>query len=198
MKFWVNLLSLARCIRHLKDFKVSEEGKTIGTTYFHCIEELLKKPGLIDYPNKTLNKQESVYIIGDPESKIIVAFEKSVLSDEYHFISAYEIDDEPFKTFTETGNLGLHPVERRKLIDELHKNQTKAESLFHSHLPNDSKISYGQLRDVERLREAFSNNPDFRHNLTNKDKNLLLRAQKYEYYKEEYWKNTTKKFDEKL
>jgi len=143
-----------------------------------------------------LNKQESTINIGDPESRIIVAFENNSLYEDHHFIhfiSAYSISDEAFKTFEETGNIGSSPEERAQEINKSQKAKAQAErektasSSFYNSLPEDARIGNQQLRQVESLQEQVKQDPSI--SLTEKEKNMIQRAEKYQEYKTKFYQD---------
>jgi len=189
---------------HLKDFGISTEGKTVkemATEYHDCIENLLQQPGLVVREDGTLGKWEPTINIGDPESRIIVVFEKNPLYDKNHFISSYLIASKAFDDFEETGNIGLSPKERQKTNDQLQRTRAQAERerttarSFYSNLPEDARIGNKQLREVETLQQQLKEDPSF--SLTENQKDLLQRVEKYQQYKQEFYqKNPTIDRDE--
>ena len=150
----------------------------------------------------TLNKLEPTINIGDSKTKTIVSFENNPLYDKKHFISSYRISSPAFDDFKATGNIGLSPAEKKVLTDEFQKEQAKAEreqenaSSFYSKLPNDAKISHSQLREVEMLQEQLKRDSNFQ--LTEKEKSLIQRAERYQQHKEEFYKNNPHIFDDEL
>lgn len=192
--------------RHLqKDFGVSIEGKTIeemAAEYHDCIENLLQQPNLVIRKDGKLSKQEPTINIGDPKSRKIVSFENNPLYDKNHFVSSYEIKPEAFDSFEVTGNIGLSPAEKKVKTDELQKIQAKTEreqenaSSLYSNLPNDAKISNRQLDEFEMLQEQLKTDSNFQ--LSDKQKNLSERAEKYLQHKQEFSKNNPKVFDDEL
>jgi len=186
-----------------KDFGVSTEGKTIeemAAEYHDCIENLLQQPNLIVRKDGTLSKQEPTINIGDRKSRKIVSFENNPLYDKNHFISSYGITPEAFDDFEATGNIGLSPAEKKVKTDESQKKKYKREqenaSSFYSKLPNDAKISDSKLREVEMLQEQLKTDSNFQ--LTDKEKSLIERAERYQQYKQEFSKNNSKIFDDEL
>jgi hypothetical protein len=116
--------------RHLEDFGISTEGKTVeemAIEYKDLLEMIVSKPNLVIREYGTLNKQEPTINIGDPESRGIVSFENNPLYEDHHFISGYPISEEAFETFKETGNIGISPEERAQEINELQRTQAQAE-----------------------------------------------------------------------
>jgi len=183
--------------RHLLNFGFSIQDKTIqemANEYRDLIEMLLSKPNLITHQDGTLNKQESTINIGDPESRIIVAFENNSLYEDHHFISAYSISDEAFKTFEETGNIGSSPEERAQEINKFQKAKAQAErektasSSFYNSLPEDARIGNEQLRQVKSLQEQLKQDPSI--SLTEKEKRMIQRAEKYQQYKTKFYQDT--------
>lgn len=146
-------------------------------------------------------KWEPTINIGDPESRIIVVFEKNPLYDKNHFISSYLIAPKAFDDFEETGNIGLSPKERQKTNDQLQRTRAQAERerttarSFYSNLPEDARIGNKQLREVETLQQQLKEDPSF--SLTENQKDLLQRVEKYQHYKQEFYqKNPTIDRDE--
>ena len=150
----------------------------------------MAEEGLIIRKDGTLNKRESTINIGDPKSFKIVAFEKNSLYDKYHFITSYKISPDAFKKFIETGNIGISPQERKERINKLQKKQalqkrekTNASS-FYKNLPKDARMRNQELRLVESIQNRLKQDP--KSPLTEKEKNLLQRAQKYGKYKNKF------------
>ena len=182
--------------RHLEDFGISTEGKTkeeMAIEYKDFLESLLSKQNLVIRKDGTLNKQEPTIHIGDPESLGIIAFENNPLYKDHHFISGYPISDEAFQVFNETGNIGLSPEERKSKVDMLQKKQAQGEiekttaGLFYSNLPEDARIGNQQLREVETLQEKLNQDPSI--SLTEKEKNMVQRAEKYKQYKSKFYQD---------
>jgi len=182
--------------RHLEDFGISTEGKTIeemALEYKDLLENLLSKPNLVIREDGTLNKQEPTINIGDPESLGIVSFSNNPLYEDHHFISGYTISEEAFETFKETGNIGSSPEERAQEINELQRTQAQAERerkaarSFYSSLPEEARIGNQQLREVEAIQERLREDP--KSPLTEKEKNMIERAEKYQQYKTQYYQN---------
>jgi hypothetical protein len=182
--------------RHLEDFGICTEGKTIeemAIEYKDLLENLVSKPNLVIREDGTLNKQEPTINIGDPESLGIVVFENNPLYEDHHFISGYPISEEAFETFEETGNIGSSPEERAQEINELQRTQAQAERereaarSFYSSLPEEARIGNQQLREVEAIQERLREDP--KSPLTEKEKNMIERAEKYQQYKTQYYQN---------
>ena len=182
--------------RHLEDFGISTEGKTVeemAIEYKDLLEILVSKPNLVIREDGTLNKQELTINIGDPDSLGIVSFENNPLYEDHHFISGYPISEEAFEAFKETGNIGISKEERDQEINELQKIKAQAERekttarLFYINLPEDARIGNQQLREVETLQEQFKQDPSI--SLTEKEKNMIQRAEKYQQYKNEFYQN---------
>lgn len=179
--------------RHLEDFGISIEGKTVeemAIEYKDLLEILVSKPNLVIREDGTLSKQEPTINIGDPKSLGIVSFEKSPLYEDYHFISGYPISKEAFK---ETGNVGLSPAERAQEINELQRTEAQAErekttaQSFYSNLPEDARIGNQQLREAESLQEQLNQDPSI--SLTEKEENTIKRAEKYQRYKNKFYQD---------
>ena len=179
--------------RHLPDFGISIVGKSIeelGVEYKDLVETILSKQGLVVRKDGTLNKQEPTINIGDPETRGIISFENNPLYEDHHFISGYPISEEAFEAFKETGNVGISPEERAQKINELQKTQAQAKKAarsFYSNLPEDARIGNQQLREVETLQEQLKQDPSI--SLTEKEKNMIQRAEKYQQYKTQYYQN---------
>lgn len=182
--------------KHLEDFHICIDGKTIeemAMEYKGLLENLLSKPNLVIRENGTLNKQEPTINIGDPESLAIVSFENNPLYEGHHFISGYPISEKAFERFKETGNIGNSPEERAQEINELQIIQAQAERerqaarSFYSNLPKEARIGNQQLREVEGIQEQLREDP--KSPLTEKEKNIIERAEKYQQYKTEYYQN---------
>jgi len=180
-----------KATRHLEDFGISTEGKTVeemAIEYKDLLEIIVSKPNLVIREDGTLNKQEPTVNIGDPESRGIVSFENNPLYEDHHFISGYPISEEAFEVFKETGNIGLSPAERKSKIDTFQKKQAEREKTtarsFYSNLPEDARIGNQQLREVETLQEQLKQDPSI--SLTEKEKNMIQRAEKYQQYKINY------------
>jgi hypothetical protein len=182
--------------RHLEDFGICTEGKTIeemAIEYKDLLENLVSKPNLVIREDGTLNKQEPRINIGDPESLGIVVFENNPLYEDHHFISGYPISEEAFETFEETGNIGSSPEERAQEINELQRTQAERERereaarSFYSSLPEEARIGNQQLREVEAIQERLREDP--KSPLTEKEKNMIERAEKYQQYKTQYYQN---------
>ena len=185
-----------KATRHLEDFGICTEGKTIeemALEYKDLLENLLSKPNLVIREDGTLNKQEPTINIGDPESLGIVSFSNNPLYEDHHFISGYTISEEAFETFKETGNIGSSPEERAQEINELQRTQAQAERerkaarSFYSSLPEEARIGNQQLREVEAIQERLREDP--KSPLTEKEKNMIERAEKYQQYKTQYYQN---------
>ena len=58
---------------------------------------------------------------------------------------------------------------------------------FYSSLPEDARIGNLQLREVEAIQKQLQEDPTFP--LTEKEKNLMKRAEKYQQYKTQYDQN---------
>lgn len=182
--------------RHLEDFGISTEGKTVeemAIEYKDLLEMIVSKPNLVIREYGTLNKQEPTINIGDPESRGIVSFENNPLYEDHHFISGYPISEEAFETFKETGNIGSSPEERAQEINELQRTQAQAERekttarSFYSSLPEEARIGNQQLREVETLQEQLKQDPSI--SLTEKEKNMIQRAEKYQQYKNKFYQD---------
>ena len=182
--------------RHLQDFGISTEGKTVeemAIEYKDLLETILAKPKLVICEEGTLNKQEPTINIGDPETLGIVSFENNPLYEDHHFISGYTISEEAFERFKETGNIGSSPEERAQEINELQKTQAQAERekttarSFYSSLPEEARIGNQQLREVETLQEQLKQDPSI--SLTEKEKNMIQRAEKYQQYKKKFYQD---------
>ena len=182
--------------RHLEDFGISTEGKTVeemAIEYKDLLEILVSKPNLVIREDGTLNKQELTINIGDPDSLGIVSFENNPLYEDHHFISGYPISEEAFEAFKETGNIGISKEERDQEINELQKIKAQAERekttarLFYINLPEDARIGNQQLREVETLQEQFKQDPSI--SLTEKEKNMIQRAEKYQQYKNKFYQD---------
>lgn len=182
--------------RHLPAFGISIVGKSIeelGVEYKDLVETILSKQGLVVRKDWTLSKQEPTINIGDPETLGIVSFENNPLYDKYHFISSYPVSPEAFDHFVETGEIGLSPEERKAEIDAYQKKQAQAERertitrAFYSSLPEDARIGNQQLREVETIQERLREDPN--SPLTEKEKNLIQRAEKYEQHKNQFYQN---------
>lgn len=182
--------------RHLEDFGISTEGKSLeemAIKYKDLVETILVKPDLVVRKDGTLNKQEPTINMGDPQTLGIVAFENNPLYDKHRFITSYPISEEAFETFEKTGNIGRSPSERAQEIDELQRTQAQLEReasnarSFYSSLPEDARIGNQQLREVKTIQEQLKEDPKFP--LTEKEKNLVQRAEKYEQHKNEFYQN---------
>ena len=182
--------------RYLPDFGISIVGKSIeelGVEYKDLVETILSKQGLVVRKDGTLNKQEPTINIGDPETRGIISFENNPLYDKHHFISSYPVSPEAFEAFKETGNIGISKEERAQEINELQRTQAQAERertrarSFYSNLPEDARIGNQQLREVETLQEQLKQDPSI--SLTEKEKNMIQRAEKYQQYKNEFYQN---------
>jgi hypothetical protein len=182
--------------RHLPDFGISIVGKSIeelAVEYKDLVETILSKQGLVVRKDGTLNKQEPTINMGDPETLGIVAFEKNPLYDKHRFISSYPVSQEAFDHFVETGEIGLSPEEKKTKIDAFQKKQAQAERerttarSFYSSLPEDARIGNQQLREVEGIQERLKEDPN--SPLTEKEKNLIQRAENYQRYKDQFYQN---------
>lgn len=182
--------------RHLKDFNISVEGKTeteIAMEYIDFLEGLLSKKNLIVHKNGTLNKQEATINIGDPESLGIIAFENNPLYENHHFISGYPISEKAFEIFNKTGNIGVSPEERKLNLDVFQKKRAQKETdktitkLFYTNLPENARIGNQQLREVESLQKKLDEDPCI--SLSEKEKSLLQRADRYKQYKSEFYQD---------
>jgi hypothetical protein len=181
---------------HLPDFGISIEGKTLeemALEYKDLVETILSKQGLVVRKDGTLSKQEPTINIGDPESLGIVVFENNSLYEDHHFISSYPISKEAFETFKRTGNIGSSPEEKAQEMNESQRTQAQAERekkaarSFYSSLPEDARIGNQQLREVEAIQERLREDPN--SPLTEKEKNLLQRAENYEHHKNQFYQN---------
>ena len=157
------------------------------------LESLVSKPNLVIREDGRLNRQEPTINIGDPESLGIVSFENNPLYEDHHFISGYPISEEAFETFKETGNIGSSPEERAQEINELQRTQAQAERekttarSFYTSLPEEARIGNKQLREVETLQEQLKQDPSI--SLTEKEKNMIQRAEKYQQYKNKFYQD---------
>ena len=181
---------LERKARHLQDFGRSIEGKTpeeLAMEYKELVETLVAKPGVVVRKDGKLNKQEATINIGDPETLGVVIFENNPLYDNYHFISCYPISDDAFEDFKDEGSIGLSPEERvvarnkqQKIQAQLKREASNARS-FYSSLPEDARIGNQQLREAQTIQEQLKDDPNLP--LTEKQRNLLERAKKYQQHK---------------
>ena len=181
--------------RHLtNDYNISIEGKTKtqqGLVYFHEVEEMLKTPNLIVREDGIMNQQEPAIICFDPDSKLFASFENNPLYEDHHFISSYEIDDDAVKEFIMTGNIGENPQMRKAKIDQDQKLKAAQERMrenansFYQTLPQDARIGNKQLREAEALKHKLKEDPKFQ--LTEKEKTMIQRAEKYQQYKNQYY-----------
>jgi hypothetical protein len=138
-----------------------------------------------------LNKQEPTINIGDPKSRGIVSFENNPLYEDHHFISGYPISEEAFETFKETGNIGSSPEERGKKsmnYKELKRKQKEKKQLHARFIvaSEDARIGNQQLREVEALQEQLRR---ILISLTEKEKTMIQRAEKYQQYKNQFYQN---------
>jgi len=182
--------------RHLQDFGISIDGKTVeemAIEYKDLLETILAKPNLVICEEGTLNKQEPTINMGDPETRGIVSFENNPLYEDHHFISGYPISEEAFEVFKETGNIGLSPVERKAKIDTFQRKQAQAErekttaGSFYTSLPEDTPIGNQQLREVEAIQERLKEDP--KSPLTEKERSLIQRADKYQQYRNKFYQD---------
>jgi len=182
--------------RHLIDYGISTEGKTIeemAIEYKDLVEGLLSKSDLVIHEDGTLSKQEPTINIGDPELLGIAAFENNPLYEDHHFITSYPISKEAFEKFTKTGIVGSSPAEKAEYKNKLQKKRAqeererRAEGSFYSSLPEDARIGNHQLREAEALKQKLMKNPVFP--LTEKQNNLLERAEKYQQCKDDFYQN---------
>ena len=182
--------------RHLEDFGISTEGKTkeeMAIEYKDFLESLVSKQNLVIREEGTLNKQEPTINIGDPESLGIVVFENNPLYEDHHFISGYPISEKAFEAFKETGNIGSSPEERAQEINELQRTKAQAEReksterSFYSNLPEDARIGNKQLREVETIQEQLKQDPSI--SLTEKEKSMVQRVEKYQQYKNKFYQD---------
>ena len=182
--------------RHLEDFGISTEGKTVeemAMEYKDLVESLLSRSNLVIREDGTLNQQEPTINIGDPESRGIVSFENNPLYEDHHFITSYPISEEAFETFEETGNIGSSPEEKAQEINELQRTRAQAERerttarSFYSSLPENARIGNKQLREVETIQEQLREDPNF--SLTENQKDLIQRAEKYKQHKNQFYQN---------
>ena len=185
-----------KALRHLEDFGISTEGKTVeqmNIEYKDLVEILLSKPNLVIREDGTLNKQEPTINIGDRESLGIVSFENNPLYEDHHFITSYPISPEAFEDFAQTGNIGKSPEEKAQKINELQKTRAQAERekktvrSFYTSLPEDAHIGNQQLREVKTIQEQLKEDPNFP--LTEKEKNMIQRAEKHQQYKNKFYQN---------
>jgi len=181
---------------HLEDFGIFTEEKTVkemAIEYKDLVEILLSKSNLVIREDGTFNKQEPTINIGDPKSLGIVAFENNSLYKDHHFITSYLISKEKFETFEETGNIGSSPKERAQEINKLQRTRAQAERertnarSFYSSLPENARIGNQQLREVETIQELLKEDPNF--SLTENQKDLIQRAEKYKQHKNKFYQN---------
>lgn len=182
--------------RHLTDFGISIVGKSIeelAVEYKDLVETILSKQGLVVRKDGTLNKQEPTINIGDPETWEVVLFENNPLYEDHHFISSYPISEKAFNHFVKTGEIGISPEERKAKIDVAQKKQAQAERekttkhVFFNSLPEDARIGNHQLREVETIQERLREDPN--SPLTEKEKNMIQRAEKYQQYKNKFYQD---------
>lgn len=151
----------------------------------------MRKPNLVIRMDGTFSKQEPSVNIGDPETFAIVGFEKNPLYDKYHFISSYPLTEDKFKEFVITGNIGEGHEEKKAKAASMAKIKAQLEiarakeNLFYNSLPLDARIRNKDLRDAEALQQKVKADPDFP--LTEKESNLLQRAEKYRKYKDQFY-----------
>ena len=179
-----------------KDYGVSTEGMTKkeqGLTYKDVIEDLLQTPNLDIRKDGTMNHQEPAIIFLNPDSGLFASFENNPLYEDHHFITSYKIDSEAVNEFKTTVNIGESPETRKRKIDQAQKLKAAQEriqgnkKLFYQTIPEDARMGNKQLRETEVLNQKLTENPKFR--LTEKEKNLLERAEKYEQHKSEFYQN---------
>lgn len=179
--------------RHLEDFGISTEGKTIeemAIEYKDLVEMIVSSPNRVIRRDGTLSRQEPTINIGEPESLAIASFENNPLYVDHHFISCYPISRDAFDAFEETGNIGSSPEERAQAANELQRTQAleqrerARERSFHRYLPKEARIGNQQLREVEILQEQLRQDPSL--SLTEKEKDLIQRAEKHQQYKDEF------------
>ena len=95
--------------------------------------------------------------------------------------------------FKETGNIGSSPEERAQEINELQRTQAQAERekttarSYYSSLPEEARIANQQLREVKSLQEQLKQDPSI--SLTEKEKNMIQRAEKYQQYKNKFYQD---------
>ena len=115
------------------------------------------------------------------------------LSKDHHFISSYPISEEAFKTFKQTGNIGISPEEREQEIHDSQRIQAQADRekttahSFYSRLLEEARIGNQQLREVETLQEQLKQDPSI--SLTEKEKNMIQRAENYQQYKNKFYQD---------
>lgn len=181
-----------KVLRHSKDFGISHTDKTlkqISLEYKTVLEKVLAKKNLIVHKEALFTKNESTHIFGDPESHIVITFENNPNYQDHYFISGYNIRPEKFELFKETGHLGTSKKEKNEgsIIAQNNKVQLAKkklnDKLFYSKLPSNARISNKQLRQVEELHQQLKydqNTP-----LTNKQKELMRRAEIFKNYKDQ-------------
>ena len=167
-----------------KDFGISTESLSTecqGIVCYGEIERKLNKPGLCVHRNGTMNRQEPAIIFGDPQTRTIVAFENNPLYQKKSFRSAYKIDPSAFEEFIKTGNVGLHPIERKQLIANISENKASLEkqrlmkSQFFKQLPKDARLNNKQIREGKQVRETKTPG-----DLTPKEEKIIKRLEKFE------------------
>lgn len=161
--------------------------------YKEFMKSLLSKSNLVVHTNGTLNKQEPTINIWDPDTFGIIAFKNKELYDKHRFITSYPISEEAFKTFENTGNIGNSPAERAQERNELQRIQAQLEReasnarSFYTSLPENARMGNQQLHEVEAFKSDLERNPDLR--LTEAQKNLMERAERYEEHKTKFYQN---------
>lgn len=149
--------------RHLEDFGISTEGKTVeemAIEYKNLLEIIVSKPNLVIREDGTLNKQKPTVNIGDPESREIISFENNPLYEDHHFITGYPISEEAFEVFKETANIGLSPAERKSKIDTFQKKQAEREKTtarsFYINLPEDARMGISNCVKLKLVKSSLS------------------------------------------
>lgn len=194
--------------KHLADLNLtrSENITAAGLEYYRIVEGFLRKKDLVRRANATMNKQEPAYIFGDENSKLIIAFEKNPLYDNYNFISAYPLGPEPFGEFLKSDNVGISKDERSSLNLTSPKTQAevnaqiiaerKLEKELYNSLPTLAKISKKDYRYYLDVKRKLAENPDVE--LTRREKIILKRGKSYQVHRKKFMETYKKNVNDKL
>lgn len=136
-------------------------------------------------PKGRLSKQEDCSTFYVPELRVFIAFKDNRLYDKLAFISSYLLTPEAKKEYQETGKVGINPLERKKMNEQIEKarlgrGQVNTDS-FYPTVPKDGRISNAQIREAKIIEQQLNANPEL--NLTDKQEKLLNRVKGYKAHK---------------
>jgi hypothetical protein len=135
-----------KTVSHLRDFNISfKKNFTINRyqiKYKAMMENTLAKQNLVVRPNGRFNGQEPTINIEDPETLVIIDFERNSLYKKYCLISGYIISEDGLKNFEQTGNIDIshQKSEVFKKKEGQAKIEVRTSPSFYNRLPEQARI----------------------------------------------------------